>query len=76
MDIFVYKDGDDNDIIADFDSVDKIMVLSELGDYNVIGSDVTFEVGRGKIVIQNGADKNIELVDGYGNHLKHYSPKS
>ena len=75
-DIFVYKDGDDNDIIADFDSVDKIMVLSELGDYNVSGSDVTFEVGRGKILIQNGADKHIELVDGYGNHLKHYSPQN
>ncbi len=74
-DIFVYNNGEGNDVIADFTKVDSIMILSgKVGDYVADSSNVTFEIGNGSIVVQGGVDKHIRLVDSSGNLLKSYSP--
>ena len=75
-DTFVYQNGDGKDIIADFDSMDQIMLYSgTLGGYSASGSDVTFKVGSGSITVKDGADKYIEVVDSSGAYVSHYSPK-
>ncbi len=74
-DIFVYKKGDGNDAIADFESIDKIMIFNaKVGSYNADTStgNVTFKVGDGQIVIKNGVDKFITLVDSAENELAKY----
>ena len=74
-DIFVFN-GEGKDVIADFAEIDTIMVLNgKVGDYSARKGNVTFEVGNGSIVVQGGADKYIELVNGSGNRISHYSPK-
>ena len=74
-DIFVYN-ADGNDVIADFTSSDTIMILS--GNYrswNAKGGDVTFNFdSSSKLVVKDGADKYITLVDGSHNHIVHYNP--
>ena len=77
-DIFVYKKGDGNDVIADFESIDKIMIFNaKVGSYNAdtTTEKVTFKVGDGQIVIKNGVDKFITLVDSAENELAKYPSK-
>ena len=78
-DTFVYQSGDGKMIIADFEGsdIDTIMVLNaKVGSYSTKSNsnDVTFKVGNGSIVVQNGVDKYIEIVDNTGNILKRYNP--
>ena len=76
-DVFIYKPGDGKDVIADFDSMDKIMILSgKIDGYSVGKSDVTFKIGLGQIVVKGGADKEIEVVDSSGKILINYSPSN
>ena len=68
-DIFIYEDGDGKDIINDYLSVDKVIVLSgkvESPSVDVDGN-VIFKVGNGQITFPNSANKYIELLDEYGN---------
>lgn len=72
-DIFVYNSGEGTDKIFDYDSaVDKIMILSGdkpiLSD-NPLSNDATFMVGNGKIVVENGAGKNISFIGSNGKPL-------
>ena len=76
-DIFVYHDGDGDDIISDYTTLDKIRVLS--GDVsnptvNKAG-DVTFAVGDGSIIVKGGADKYIPIYDSGKNILIKYNPR-
>ena len=77
-DIFCYNGGDGNDTITDYSpGVDKVMILSfvNVGNPEANNSgDVTFKVGSGQILFQNGANKYIELVDKANNVLKKYNP--
>ncbi|MBD3879563.1 MAG: hypothetical protein SR1Q5_07765 [Quinella sp. 1Q5] len=74
-DIFVYK-ADGNDVIADFTRGDTIMILS--GNYrswNAKGGDVTFNFdSSSKLVVKDGADKYITLVDSSHRPIDHYEP--
>ena len=77
-DTFIYNSGDGRMIIADFAEIDTIMVQTgRVGSYSASSNgNVTFETdnGSGSIVVQNGSDKYIEVVDSSGNLLKYYSP--
>ena len=78
-DIFVYAAGDGKDIIANFETVDKIMLIdgadSSYRRSKAGVSDVTFSFSDGgSIVVQGGANKYIELVDSSGRYIDHHSP--
>ncbi|MBR3051825.1 MAG: hypothetical protein IKG61_10305, partial [Selenomonadaceae bacterium] len=76
-DIFLYRDGDGNDVIADFELGDKIQVIAkDIGFPTAAANgDVTFTVGSGKIVIKGGADKPIRLYGENGGELaQRYNP--
>ncbi|MBE8951012.1 MAG: calcium-binding protein, partial [Quinella sp. 3Q1] len=75
-DIFLYRDGDGNDVIADFELGDKIQVIAkDIGAPTAAKGDVTFKVGDGKIVIKGGADKYIQLYGENGGELsQRYKP--
>ena len=75
-DTFIYKNGDGKTVIADFDEFDTIMVLdAKVGSYTSSKSNVIFTVGNGQIVVQNAADKYVDIVDKQGNSLIHYTPR-
>ena len=78
-DIFLYKNGEGNDIISDYESgVDTIMVLNGKVEAGIADSsgDVTFAVGKGQIVVLGGASQDISITDKYGNAVQTYKGKS
>ena len=78
-DIFLYKNGEGNDIISDYESsVDTIMVLNGKVEAGIADSsgDVTFAVGSGQIVVLGGASQDISITDKYGNAVQTYKGKS
>ena len=77
-DIFLYKNGEGNDTISDYESgVDTIMVLNGRVDAGIADSsgNVTFAVGDGQIVVTGGASQDIEITDKYGNAIRTYKGK-
>ena len=64
---FVYKQGDGNDLIIDYAAGDKISISSgTVSNRNVKDDNVIFTVGKGKITVQNGANKEITYIDSNG----------
>ncbi|MBE8954010.1 MAG: hypothetical protein SR1Q7_12885, partial [Quinella sp. 1Q7] len=68
-DVFIYYDGDGDDVISDYTSIDKVMVLSGKVENPLDDTDgnVTFKIGSGQIVFPNSANKYIEIINEYGN---------
>ncbi|MBR3498298.1 MAG: hypothetical protein IKO05_04820 [Selenomonadaceae bacterium] len=77
-DIFVYGNGDGKDIISDYTSADKVIVLSGKVESPFVDSDgnVTFQIGAGQLVFPTGANQYIELINADGNIQGKYTPKS
>ena len=82
-DVFVYQSGDGKDVIADYESgIDDIIVLGTDNRTKVESpivdntGDVTFAVGSGQILVKGGSDRYIEILDGSGNQLQRYVPRS
>ena len=59
--VYVYKNGDGNDLIVGFGSNDMVSISSGTmsGDVRVNGETVIFSVGKGKISLQGAADEQI-----------------
>ena len=55
--VFIYNNGDGNDVITDFVATDKIKILKETAKVTTSGNDVIFTVGKGSITVKNAADK-------------------
>ena len=76
-DTFVFK-ADGKDVIADFATVDTIMILNgQVSGYSAKGDDVTFNfTNSSQLVVKGGADKAIMLKDSNGNILNNgvYNP--
>ena len=78
-DVFVYKKGEGEDTILDYESgIDTVMILS--GSVKSPSTDnlgnVTFAIGDGQIIFPNSASKPyIELVDSSGKILQSYIRK-
>lgn len=68
-DVFIYKNGDGKVIIDDFDSFDRILVLSGKVGNPVAKKDVTFAVDDGQIIVKNGSDKYIPIFYGEGDNV-------
>ncbi len=71
-DIFVYSNGDGNDIITDYseDDEDKIQIASgSISKTEVKGTTVVFTVGKGKISVKGGADQIITLINEDGDEF-------
>ena len=64
-DVFVYSDGDGNDVITDYTAgKDKIKIESgSIKKASLSGSNVIFTVGSGKITVKNAKNKKITIVD-------------
>ena len=77
-DVFIYQSGDGKDIISDYTSVDKVMVLSGKVESPFVDTDgnVTFQIGGGQLTFPNSANKYIELLDKDNNLLKNFTPAS
>ena len=75
-DIFYYKDGDGNDTITDYKAgEDKIQIASGTVTASMSGKKAIFKVGKGKITVNNGKDKNITIIDSNGNEKVYYNGK-
>ena len=84
-DVFVYTNGDGNDIIADYTAKqDKIKLTSgTISSSSLKGSDVILKIDSGSITIKNGKNKSITVVDSknkstskvYGTSSKNYIEK-
>ena len=62
--IFVYADGDGNDVITNYAATDIISITSGTATPKNSGkSDVVFTVGTGTITIKDGKDKIITYID-------------
>ena len=64
--VFVYANGDGNDVISNFAANDKISIKSGTADVKSVGKDVIFTIGKGKITIKGGVGKTINYVDKNG----------
>ena len=66
-DVFVYNNGDGNDVITDYAEEDKIQIASgTIKSVKKSGSDVIFTVGKGKITVKNAAKKTVTYLDAGG----------
>ena len=65
-DIFVYADGDGNDLITDYAEEDKIKIASGTAKVIKSGSNVIFTVGSGKITVKGAASKTVTCIDKNG----------
>ncbi|MBE8951330.1 MAG: calcium-binding protein [Quinella sp. 3Q1] len=76
-DIFLYKNVDGFDVIADFEIGDKIQVIAlDICSPTAANGDVTFAIGNSKLVIKGGADKSIQLYGENGEALSQkYTPR-
>ncbi len=67
--VFVYNNGDGNDVITDYKQGDVIQIAS--GTINTTaqlkGNDYVFTVGKGTITVKDSKNKYIHVVDAYGN---------
>ena len=64
--IFVYAEGDGNDVIADFSATDKIKVTKGTAKVTTSGTDVVVKVGKGSIKLTGAAGQKISVVDAKG----------
>ena len=63
-DVFVYNDGDGNDLITDYTEEDTIKISKgTVKRISPNGDDVIFTVGTGKITVKGGRNKVINYVD-------------
>ena len=84
-DVFVYSNGDGNDVITDYTAKqDKIkLTRGAISSSSIKGSDVVLKIGSGSITIKNGKNKSITIVDSknkstskvYGTSSKDYIEK-
>lgn len=73
-DIFIYNAG--KDVITDYATGDKISLSTAISKASISGSDVIFTIGKGSLIVKDGTDKNITVVDKNGNEsVKKYSTK-
>ena len=64
--LYVYKDGDGNDVILNYSPNDTIQISeSSFDSYNLDG-DVILKVGRGTIKVKNAAGHSIKVKAGSG----------
>ena len=77
-DIFVFNSNEGTDTISGYEQgLDKIMIFSNekpILDGTPLSNDVTFNVGKGKIVVDNGANQTIQFVKSNGKNLYTYIP--
>ena len=68
--VFVYKNGDGNDVINEYNIGDKISLASgAVSSSSVKGlDDVVLKVGSNKITLKNGVNKIVTVVDKNGNN--------
>ncbi len=64
-DVFVYANGDGNDVIIDYTPDQDIIKLTNasISSSSINGEDVILKIGKGSICIKNGKDKQITVVD-------------
>ena len=60
---FVYKNGDGDDVIADFTADDKIKIASGTPTVETSAGDVIIHVGKGSIKLTDAAGQDITLLD-------------
>ena len=67
-DIFLYADGDGDDIILNYGDSDRINIVhGEMTGASVDGNDFILFVGDGSMTIKDAIDKQIKLTDHYMN---------
>ncbi|MBR4152623.1 MAG: calcium-binding protein [Selenomonadaceae bacterium] len=66
--VFVYANGDGNDVITNFANSDKISIKSGTASITPVGKDVVFTIGKGKITVKGGIGKKITYIDKTGEH--------
>ena len=68
VDVIVYADGDDNDVIKKFKSGDKIRIVDgEISGASVKGSKVILSIGDGSITLKSALKKEFAIIDADGN---------
>ncbi len=65
-DVFVYSEGEGNDVITDYTEEDKIKITKGTPNITQSGRDYIFTIGTGKITVKDSADKVITYIDAKG----------
>ena len=65
-DVFVYANGEGNDIITDYTASDKIQVDGTISNTSYSGNDVIFTIGSGTLTVKNAKGTNISVTDSSG----------
>ncbi|MBR1579780.1 MAG: hypothetical protein IJ668_04705, partial [Selenomonadaceae bacterium] len=69
-DTFIYNADDGNDIITNYESNDRIQILSgAIDDTLISGNDVIVSVGSGSITLKNARNKTLNFIDGNGDTI-------
>ena len=69
-DTFIYSDGDGNDVITNYNSNDRIQILSDAVDSTQrSGNDVIINVGAGSITLKGASGKTLNLIDSNGDTI-------
>ncbi len=64
-DVFVYSNGDGNDVITDYEENDKVRIASgTVSTITTSGNDVILTIGSGKITLKDAKDKVITYIEG------------
>ncbi|MBR0061310.1 MAG: hypothetical protein IJP68_07495, partial [Selenomonadaceae bacterium] len=67
-DVFLYNNGDGNDVITDYSEEDFIQFTTGTAKVKRSGKDVVFTLGKGTITVTGGASKIITYADAKGEH--------
>ena len=67
-DTFVYSSGDD--IIGDYDTKDRVSLMSAMKDFDLDGDDVIIEFNDGSLTIADAAGKSVTFVETISGKVK------
>ena len=68
-DVFVYANGEGNDLILDYTAGEDIISLvsgSSISGYSLDGDNVAVKIGSGTLTVKDGANKNIRVLGAAG----------
>ena len=70
-DTFVFKSGEGNDVISDYNAEEDIVSISSgsVEEADIKGGDLIYKIGTGKLTVKGAAGKNVHFIGSDGKHF-------